>query len=165
MKITRRTRTKDIAPLMNEERMRQLAEDVPAVPLDTPLLSMTCGEFIEALDEAFVTSFFREKRALRAFGKYREYLSELEEITRYLKRYEVEQSSEEKAASVGVRFPSLAERILLDTVRFYGLHSTAEAERMPVTDWLLVVKSEGAAAQYQHNLSKLQKPKPSNAKH
>lgn len=166
MKITAKTRTKDILPLLTEERIKKFAADVPPVPLEKPLLSMTCGEFIEAMDEKFALRLLAEKRALTAFGRYRQYLKELEGITAYLGRYEVPQSADEKAAASGVRFPSMQERILLDCVRFYHLHSTAEAEALPIADWLLVVKSEGSAAQYQHRLNEQQKQKQqSHARH
>ena len=158
---------RDISPLLNEERMKELAESVPPVPLKKPLLEMTCGEFIGALDEGFMLSILREKRALIAFGRYREYLSQLEQITAYIKRYEVEQTADEKAASRGVQFPSLGERILIECVKHYHLHSTAEAERLPITDWLLMVKNEGSAAVYQHKLTQIQnrKSKANNGRH
>lgn len=164
MRITKKTRTKDIEPLLNDERIRELTESVPPVPLKRPLLKMTCGEFIEALDEAYVLCFFREKRALTAFGRCREYLSQLEQITAYIRRFEIEQTADEKAAAKGVSFPTLGERILVECVKHYHLHSTAEAERLPLTDWLLVVKAEGSAAKYQHRLSQIQSRKAKNGK-
>ena len=154
MKITKKTRTKDIEPLLNDERIRELTESVPAVPLKRPLLKMTCGEFIEALDEAYILRFLREKRALTAFGRCREYLSQLEQITAYIRRFEIEQTADEKAAAKGVSFPSLGERILVECVK-----------RLPLTDWLLIVKSEGSAAKYQHRLSQIQSRKTKNGKH
>lgn len=164
MKITRKTKMADITAILNEDRVRQLSQQVPAKPLEKPLLKMSCGEFIAAMDEEFAMSFFkREKYAFDAFGKYRQYLDEMQGVTAYLKRYEVEQEADEKAAAQGVDFPSLGERILLDCVRHYNLHSTAEAERMPIVDWLLVVKSDGAAAQYQRRLSKIQQRKNNNS--
>lgn len=142
--------------MLNEERIRQLSEQIPAKPLDTPLLKMTCGEFIGALDERYAMSFFApEALAFEAFGKYRQFLDEMQGVTAYLKRYELESTAEEQAASQGVVFPSMQERILLDCVRAYHLHSTEEAERLPIADWLLVVKSEGSSAQYQRRLSKI----------
>lgn len=165
MKVTKKTRVGELLPLLNEERMRQLSQEVPAQPLERPLLKMTCGEFIAALDEGYAMSFFgRRERALVAFGRYRQFLTEMEGVTAYIRRYEVEQSGEEKAAAQGVSFPTLQERILLDCVRFYHLHSTMEAERLPIADWLLTVKSEGSAAQYQRKLSKIQQNKTKNGR-
>lgn len=163
MKVNRHTKMRDLLPFLNEERVKRLAAEVPAVPLDKPLLRMTCGEFIEALDESYALSYFqRERYAFTAFGKYRQYLEEMQGVTAYLKRYEVEQDADEKAAAQGMDFPSMQERILLDCVRAYHLHATEEAERLPITDWLLVVKSEGAAAQYQRRLAKIQQIKQRN---
>ena len=156
---------RDIEPLLNEERVKELAASVSPIPLRRPLLEMTCGEFIEALDEGYALSFLRKKRVLRAFGLYREYLSQLEQITAYMRRYEVEQTADEKAAARGVDFPTLSERILIECVKHYHLHSTAEAERLPITDWLLMAKSEGSAAVYQHKLTQIQNKKNKNGKH
>lgn len=163
MKITRRTKMREILPLLNDERIAMLSDKVAACPLAKPLLSMTCGEFIEALDERYAMSFFgSNERVCVAFGRYKQYIAEMQQVTAYLQRYEVEQEADEKAAANGVDFPSMQERILLDCVRHYNLHSTAEAERLPIADWLLCVKSEGAAAQYQRKLSKIRQNK---AKH
>lgn len=157
MKVTRRTKMRDLLPLLNEERIRQLVEQIPVKPLDKPLLRMTCGEFIMALDEGYALSLLMgERYAFDAFGKYRQYIEEMQGVTAYLKRYEVESDADEKAAAHGIDFPTMQERILLDCVRHYRLHSTVEAERLPIVDWLLMVKSEGTAAQYQRRLSKIQ---------
>ncbi len=146
-------------PLLNEERLKELVERVPPVPLKKSLLDMTCGEFIEAMDEGYVLRLLKARRIVKALGRYRQYLSELEIITNYMKRYEVAQTSEEKAAAQGVAFPSIGERILVESVRHYHLHSTAEAEKLPLADWLLCFKDEGSKAQYQHRLSEIQSKK------
>ncbi len=159
MKVTRHTRMRNLLPLLNEERVKQLLAAIPAKPLDKPLMRMTCGEFIGALDEDYAMHFFKERRAFDAFGKYRQFLDEMEGITAYLKRYEVETNADEKAAARGVDFPTMQERILLDCVRAYSLHSTAEAEALPVADWLIVVKNEGSAALYQRRLNKINEAK------
>lgn len=165
MKVSAHTKMRELMPLLDEERIKQIAEEVPAVPLDKPLLRMTCGEFIGALDEKFALAYFeREEYVFTAFGKYKQYLAEMQGITAYIKRYEVEQDADEKAAAQGVEFPTMQERILLDCVRAYRLRSTEEAEQLPVTDWLLIVKSEGAAAQYQRRLSKIQQNKQRNGR-
>lgn len=144
-------------PLLNEERIKELLQKIPARPLDEPLLKLSCGEFIKRLDDKFAMAFFvPDAEVFEAFGKYRQFMQELRDVTDYIKRYEVEQSADEKAAAGGVDFPTLPERILLDCVRFYNLHSTEDAERLPICDWLLVLKSEGSAAQFQRNLSKIQ---------
>lgn len=164
MKITKRTRMRDIAPLLTDERTQELARSCPAVPLRKPLLQMSVGEFVMALEEGFALSLLTERRALVAFGRFRSYLEELELITRYIKSYEVKPTADERKASEGVRFPSLGERILLDCVRVYGLHSTEEAERMPISDWLLVVKNEGSAAQYQRRMDEIYRSRQKGGK-
>lgn len=165
MKITVKTKVREVLPLLNEERIKAIADAVQPMALAKPLLSMTCGEFCQALTENYAMSFFgKDELAVVAFGRYKQYIAELESVTAYIKCFEVEQDGDEKAAAQGVDFPTMPERILLDCVRAYHLHSTEEAERLPVTDWLLVVKSEGAAAKYQRNLSKIRNRKQ-NGKH
>lgn len=159
MRVTADTKTKDILPLLNEERAKQIAETVEPYPLEKPLLKMTVGEFIMALDESFFLQLMKAKRAVVAFGRYRQYMAELESVTNYIQRYAVQQDADERTAAQGLDFPTLQERILIECVHHYHLHSTAEAERLPIADWLLMVKSEGANAQYQRALSKIQSKK------
>ena len=51
----------------------------------------------------------------------------------------------------GVDFPNAVERMLLDCVKFFHLHSFDEAERLKVAEWLLVAKEEASAANYERN--------------
>lgn len=161
MKITSDTKVAEVLPLLNEERFSLIVDAVEPYLLPKPLTAMTCAEFIEALDEKYAMRFLeRSERVVVAFGRYKEFLKQMQDITTYLKQYEVEQDADEKAAAQGVKFPSMQERILLDCIRFYHLHSPDEAERLPVAAWLLCVKSEGTAAQYQRKLSKIRQNKP-----
>lgn len=142
-----------------------MAEQCPSVPLPKPLIEMTCGEFIACLEEDYPMRFFRERRALRAFGMYRQFLSEMKAISDFIQRQKVEQTQDEQAATQGVEFPTFAERILLDNIRHYHLHSTEEAERLPLADWLLTLKADSAESKYQRNLSRIQAKRHGEKRH
>ena len=149
MKINKHTLTKRVLPLLNEERLGQILEGVPARPLKKSLFVMSVGEFIEATDEAFVVGLLAKRRAFEAFGMLKTYRDEQKKIADYLKRYETKPSSDEESASAGIEFPTMQENMLMECVEFYHLRSTAEAERLPLSDYLLMKKYKGASALFQ----------------
>ena len=149
MKIDRHTRTKRVLPLLSEERLQIILDQVPAVPLKKAVLEMTVGEFIEATDENYVASLLTERRALKAFGRVKQYRQEMKAVYDYLSRYETSTTSEERRAANGIDFPSAQETMLMECVEFYHLRSTDEAQRLPLSDYLLMKKYKGANALFQ----------------
>lgn len=159
MLITKRTRVKDITPLItNQERINELIDLFPEYPLKKDILEMTVGEFCDLCinEDEYLNDILKPReRAYKAFGRLKSYRNQMKNISDYLKRFEIKLSQEEKAASVGVDMPDMPERILLDCVKAYHLHSTKEAEDLPLTDWILVLKDQVATAKYQRNYSKI----------
>lgn len=158
MKITKKTKVKDIQFLIPGNRMEEFIKSFPPVPLDKPLLKMTVAEFCElVLDEsAYINKILKPReRAYIAFGKLNQYSIEMKGIADYLKSMEIKLTQEEKMAGQGIDFPSTVERILLDCVQGYNLHSTQEAEKLPITDWLLLLKNQVATAKYSRNYQKI----------
>lgn len=159
MKITKRTRVKDITPLIrNEETMKRLIESFPPYPLEKNILSMTIGEFCElTIDESgYINRMLDPKqKAYIAFGRLKEYSNQMKVLTKFLEGMSIQMTADEKMASQNVDMPSTAERILLDTVKAYHLHSTKEAEQLPITDWILVLKDSVATAKYSRNYQKI----------
>ena len=157
MQITNKTLTRDILPLLTQDTLKELLEKVPAMPLKKPVLAMTVGEFGEIVEDedAFVAKLLKHRKALKAFGRLKQYKQEMEALSRFFKLYETKKSQEENNAAKGVVFPNLAQRMLIDCVRWFHLNSTEEAEKVKVSDWLTFWMDEAANMLYQRNYQKL----------
>lgn len=157
MKITKRTLTRDILPLLTQDTLKELLEKVPAVPLKKPVLSMTIGEFSEIVEdeELYIANILKTRKALKAFGMLKQFKQEMEALGKFFKQFEIKRTPEEEAAGKGVLFPSFIQRVLIDCVKWFGLHSTKEAEKVKLSDYLTFWQDEAANMLYQRNFQKL----------
>ena len=158
MKITKKTKVKEILPFLTEERFNKLLEAVEEYPLDKNILSFSIGEFADLTidEESYIKKILNPKEKVYiAFGKLKSYRNQMKQLADYLKTFELKLTPEEKQASQGIDLPSTVERILLDTVKAYHLHSTKEAEELPLTDWILFLKDSVATARYSRNYNKI----------
>lgn len=158
MKITKRTRVKELLPLLTEKRLEYMLENIQEYPLEKPILSLTIGEFSEILldQEVYIKKLLRpHKKAYIAFGRLKSFRRQMEEVSNFMKRYEIKQSQEEKQAAVGVEFPDFIAKILITVTQFFGLHNFQEAEGIPLADYLVILQDQSSAIKYQRNYSKL----------
>lgn len=157
MKITKRTLTRDILPLLTQDTLKELLEKVPSVPLKKPILSMTVGEFSEIVEseELYIANILKTRKALKAFGLLRRYKEEMEALSKFFKMYEIKKTQEETAAANNIIFPNLAQRMLIDCVKWFHLSSTKAAEKIKVSEWLTFWQDEAANILYQRNFQKL----------
>lgn len=158
MKITKKTKVKEILPFLTEERFNKLLEVVEEYPLHKNILSFTVGEFAELTisEEEYIKKILNPKEKVYiAFGKLKSYRNQMKQLADYLKTFELKLTPEEKQASQGIDLPSTAERVLLDCVKFFHLHSMEEAEKIPLSDWLVVLKDQVATAKYSRNYQKI----------
>lgn len=158
MKITRRTLTKDILPLLTEERLEEVLEQVQEVPLRKPLLSMSIREFGEIVsdEETFLLSLVKQnRRALRFLGRLKSYRKAMDSLNRFIKTFDVEQTAEEKAAAKGVLFPNFQQRMLLTCAKFFGYKSLEEAGGCRLADYLTIFQDEASAMLFQRRHAKL----------
>ena len=158
MKITRRTRVKDILFLLTEKRMEYLLDNIQEYPLDKSILSMTIGEFAEILldEQAYVMKILSPReRAYKAFGRLRTFKREMQDVSNFMKRYEIKQTEDEKRAAVGVDFPDFIAKILITVTQFFNLHSFKEAEQIPLADYLIILQEQSSSIRYQRNYSKI----------
>ena len=151
MKIDQHTKTKDILPLLTKELLEELLEKVPAIPLKKPLLAMTVGEFGEIVEDedAFVVKLLKHRKALKSFGRLKQYKQEMEALAGFLKRFNTKRTQEEEAAAKGVLFPNMAQRMLIDVVKWFHLNDTKAAEKIKVSEWLTLWQDEAANMLYQ----------------
>lgn len=159
MIITNKTRVKDITPFITtQEKMLEAIDLFPEYPLQKDILQMTCGEFCELCinEEDYLSKIMKPReRAYKAFGRLKSYRNQMNNLSNYLKTFDISLTPEEQAAGKGVDFPTTPERILLDCVKTFHLHSTKEAENLPLTDWIIVLKDQVASAKYQRNYNKI----------
>ena len=159
MKITYKTKTKDVLPLLmfNPEKMEWLIEQVPEVDYKS-VTSMTVAEFADLTEDeaAYIEKhILSEKRALNAFGKLKSLKRQMDELSKYLKLLSVEQTPDEKAAQRGVKSPTFIQNMMIDLVEFFGLSSFDEAEKRTVAEWIMIFQQKAAEAKVQRNLSKI----------
>lgn len=169
MEITKKTKVKEVLPLLfNEGMMDKILEDVKEYPLEKPILSMTIGEFIEIVlnEQSFVKKIMKpNERAYIAFGRLKSFKKEMEQLMKYIQKFQIKQSSEEKQAAINIDFPDFLSKILLTTTQFFRLHSFKEAESIPLADYILILKDQVSSIQYQRNYSKIMEQKSKNGKH
>lgn len=158
MKITKKTKVKDILPFLTTDRFNTLLEVVDEYPLDKNILSFSVGEFAELTidEESYIRAILNPKeRVFKAFGRLKSYRTQMKQLADYLKTFELKLTPEEKQASQGIDMPTTAERMLLDCAKFFNLHSMEEAEKVPLADWLVVLKDQVATAKYARNYNKI----------
>lgn len=165
MKITKKTKTRDILPLLTKERLEDLLEQVEPVPLEKTLLSMSIYEFNDVIndEETLLLNLIKgNKYALQFLGKLKSFRTQIDGLNSFFKRIEVKQSSEESSAARGVLFPDIIQKMLLTCCRFFHLKSFEEAEQCKVSDYMLIYQSEAANAIYQRNYNKIMEQKQKN---
>lgn len=157
IRITKRTRTRDILPLLNAESIERLLDAVPEYPLETTVLSMKIRQFASILEdeESFIAQILNEKRALVAFGRLKQYRKEIKQFANFLKLYDFKEGNDETQAKKGIVFPKMSMRMLSDVVRYFHLKSFDEAEDYTVSQWLAIFQEDAANALYQRRLHEI----------
>ena len=155
MKITIDTPTITVLPYLNEEYVKVLMDKIPAKPMKRPIWEMTCGEFINCLDENYARTFFEEEKIGDAIGHLKTFNDDMEKLSKYLNLNQIKETNEEQAAKKGVVFPTFAENILITVAEFFHLKSFEEAEKTPFSDYLIIQKHQTANSKYERNLNTL----------
>lgn len=155
MLITRRTKTKDILPFLNDSTIQQILDAVDEVPLDKPLLEMTIAEFAETMEEDYVLSFLKEKYVWKAFGKIKSLKRQTEEITKFLKMNEVKPSKDQESAAIGVVFPDFVQQMLLTVTEYFHLSSFDEAEKVKLSNYMLIQQKQSAEMKFKQNYDRI----------
>lgn len=161
MRIDRRTKTADVLPLLNEERLNYILSCVPPVPLKKAVLEMTVGEYVEALEPGWSLGLLKTRRAITAFGRLKQFRREMEGIAKFFERYTVPADPKDKAAMAGIQFPTPQESILLEAfemfhctsldragivAKWFGVRGAAD---VPLAEFLLAYKRKAASAQLE----------------
>lgn len=162
MRVTRRTKWRDIAPLINNTNFDTIIERTPERRLKKNVLDLTCGEFVGLLEndnQALNKVVGNPKRALVMLGRMKAMRRQMKEITDYITANDYQQDGVTQKAAAGVKFPTPSERILLDVQQRYFLKSLTEAEKAPLTDYLLMVREQTSRAKFEHNINVIQQRK------
>ena len=160
MLIDKRTKTKDLLPLLGDkERMERLLEQVEEYPLPKPLISLTCGQFIDATDPEYILGYLKQRRALKALGMIKSYKRQLDEITKLMGINKVKESEEMKRAKINVVFPTFAEDILLTVTEYLHLDRVEKAADVPFSEFLMIQRRTSAEAKVSDNYRKIMEQK------
>lgn len=160
MIIDHNTKTEDVLPLLNDERLEYIIKEIPAMDLRKSLLSMTIREYFDAIDDKYVDNLFKENEyAYVFFGRLKQYRAEIEQINKFMKVNEIEETAEQKQAKFGVNFPSWQQSVLIELTKFYGFKSIEEAGNVAVSEWLMIHRYNSANAKYEYNYNKIMSAK------
>lgn len=158
MLITKKTKFKDVCPLLNENNFEKFLSLIPEHPLEKDIISMTIGEFSEIVlnENKYIQNLLKpNEKVLVCCGKLRSFRRQMKNITDYLQKMSIPQSLEEKMAGKDVEAPDFISRMLIDVTKFFNLHSFAEAEQIKVCDYLLILQDQVATAKYNRNYQKI----------
>ena len=180
MKITKKTRVKDILPLLTirPERLNDILSGMPEYPVyrwkrtgwkiyrePWSILDISVGEFLD-FSKDHETMLWKMlspwKRAWKALGKVKYLLNQLKRIEKLFDQFSIPQSKLEKEAANGVNFPSTGPRMLLTLVQFFHLHSFEEAEKLPVSAFFTILWDQYSSATYQRNYQKISERESKN---
>lgn len=168
MQITRRTKLKELLPLLaDKERIDSVLEHIDEYPLKKDVISMTVGEFSEIVleEEKFISSLMRpNERAYVALGRVKSYQRQMKQLMSWMKKFNVKQTADEKQAAIGIDFPDMCSRMLISVTEFFHLKSFKDAESVPLADYLLILQEQSTAIQYQRNYSRLMELKNKSKK-
>lgn len=160
MKLTKKTLTRDILPILNSERYERIIAAVPPVSLKKRIVHCTIGEFCEMTEDGYEERLLlSSRRALTAFGRVRTYREEIEEIASFFKSVIVEQTAEEKSARSGIRFPDFQQSLLVGVMRDFHLTAlerpkgvrgmfVRSAADVPLAEYMVVLKAKAADENY-----------------
>lgn len=159
MVINATTLTSTVLPYITKEQFEYLVEQCEEVPLEKSIFSMTCGEFIESLEDEFMENIFKDQYLCNVIGRYKTYKREMDQLDKYLKLNEFKLTPEEEKAQVGITFPTFPERILMTVTEYFHLKSFDEAENVPFSNYLMIVKAKNADSKYERNFNKIMEAK------
>ena len=154
--IDKRTRTRQILPLLTISNIGEVIKSVPAVPMEKPLTEWTIEEFDEALtspETILMKMALKNRKALVFLGRVRDFYDSLEGFKQFTQKFEIKQSAEEKQAANGVPFPSFGNSMLTTVIEFYHLHSVEEASKMQVREWMLAFQHNASTAMFNKRYS------------
>lgn len=163
MRLSSRTKTRDLIPLLTPERLEFLLGAVPAVPLPKPVIAFTVGEYVEALSPDYWQKAMRPRRALKALGRLKQLRKEMQEVADFIEAHTLPMEPRDRAAMAGVDFPTAQESLLLEAREAFGLSrldSTGRVARwfgsygaadIPLAEYLLSLKGKAAGAKFDRN--------------
>ena len=168
MDVTDKTTVAEAAPFLKPEHLRQLIESDRIAPIkgDKSVFEMSIGEFLQCLTDDYAQQFFSNPDELLvvAVGRLKHFKSEMDNVNRILSLNEIKLTAEEKAAQRGVVFPSFGESVLCETVEYFHLNSFDDAEKIPLTNYLIMKRKKGAEALYTRNLNRIYSEKSNKKK-
>lgn len=146
-------------PFLKPEHVEQLlkSDKIQPLPFGKSVFEMTVGEFAECLDENYTARFFEnpDELFIIAMGRLKHFKNEIDSVGKILKLNEIKLTADEKAAQRGVVFPTFQENLLCETLEYFHLHSLEEAEKIPLSNYLIMKRKKSAEALYERNLNKI----------
>lgn len=138
-----------------------MLDKVPSVPLRTPIVNMTVGQFCRVLSGEMEGVLLRQRRALKALGQLKQLRAELKQMESLLRSLQTQPDADEAMAmgSVAIK-PTAEETLLLEAAEAFGLDRLERrgklknplhpaAEDVPLSELIVYKRREAASAQYR----------------
>lgn len=138
--------------MLTETEWSIIYDAVEPVPVN--ILALTVGELLRIVTKQDYMQDYCERNADGIVEQARlakGIIKAVEGLMATVKSWQPPLTAEQQQAAEGVKYPNFAESVLLECVDAYHLHSTAEAEGLPLADWYLVHKQRSAEARYNYN--------------
>ena len=161
MKINKRTKWANIAPLVTPEILAQLKESLPGCVI-FDFWQLTIGDFSEMLKNGVPTSLIKriEKRGATVFevvqilNACEKFLIEFSEV---MQQFEIQPTPDEKQAASFCPEFTPTESLLIFTRKYFGtVRGFGEAEEITLYEYYIAKKDSFSDAIYQRQLSKIQ---------
>lgn len=171
MKITEKTRCREVEHLLTKEKLEELMK-LPEVTMKEPFrtrnfMDLTIKQLDWVLDypeKAVRIIRWTSPKLLDFVSRVKGLKANLKGIEDFLKGYQTEQTKAEKKAMKGISFPDFINQILIDLIEFYHLNSVKQASRMKLKEWMLAAQSKMAKNKFQAELNKIQRQEAEAAK-
>lgn len=129
-------------------------------PEEVDVMSMTVGDVILCMVDIQKYCRDKKKSLTKSISFVKGFENSIKNVWNLINSTGVPYSPEwERASNEVGGSMSVGESILCDTVNYYGLHSTSEAEKLPFSDWFIMKKKEVVSAAVERRYNKIMEKK------
>lgn len=121
---------------------------------------LAVGDFCKIIDNAngvveWCEENIKAGTVAEWFAKTKGVADALSDVVAEVNKLDMPMTAEEQQAIRGVDFLTFSQSVICDTVVFFGLKSTEEAEVVPVADWFIFAKKRHAEELFRKNYEKI----------
>lgn len=114
-------------------------------PMDVNIMKMSVGDVIRCIMSEKTLAEYVESLDYTVFDKFafvKGFINKANAVFKSFEQYSTDIPIEYTVVSSNVKGLSTVESIICDCIKFFHLHSTDEAEKLPFGDWYLMKKEQ-----------------------